>query len=65
LYDSEVEDMPLPPEPDIDPDDDDWLFDSSRKYIEQLAVYKERRPKQNKECVSASAAATSPVDGED
>lgn len=40
--------MPLPPEPEVNPDDDDWLFDSSRNYMDQLAMYKARKPKQNR-----------------
>jgi hypothetical protein len=34
--------LPLVPEPDLDeePDDEGWLFDSNREYLEQLARYK-------------------------
>jgi hypothetical protein len=37
-------DLPERPEAEIDPpDEDDWLFDSGRDYMEQLAVYKARQ----------------------
>lgn len=35
--------MPEMPEPEVDPDDGDWLFDSTREYLEQLSVYKKRQ----------------------
>lgn len=37
--------LPDRPEPDVIEDDsnDDWLFDSSRDYLEQLAVYKSKK----------------------
>jgi len=36
-------DLPELPEPEITPQEDDWLFDSSRDYFEQLAAYKTRK----------------------
>jgi hypothetical protein len=39
----EVE-LPERPEPETDPpDEDDWLFDASREYLAQLAMYKARK----------------------
>lgn len=35
--------LPELPEPEVEPDEEDWLFDSSRGYFEQLAVYKARK----------------------
>ncbi len=32
--------LPLLPEPETDPDDEEWLFDSRRDYREQLHYYK-------------------------
>jgi hypothetical protein len=38
------EDLPGRPEPEINtPDESNWLFDSNRTYLAQLAVYRERR----------------------
>jgi hypothetical protein len=31
--------LPELPEPDVEPDEDGWLFDSNRDYLEQLACY--------------------------
>jgi hypothetical protein len=42
----EALDPDLPPlpegEPDGEPEDEDWLFDSRREYLEQLDYYKDR-----------------------
>jgi hypothetical protein len=35
-------DLPPLPEPEATPDDEDWLFDSRRAYLEQLRHYKNR-----------------------
>lgn len=35
--------LPDPPTPEVSMDETDWLFDSSRDYFEQLAVYKARK----------------------
>ncbi len=36
--------LPDSPEPDVDvPSEDDWLFDSDRDYLEQLAAYQAKR----------------------
>lgn len=35
-------DLPLLPEPETVPDDEGWLFDSRRDYMEQLRYYKNR-----------------------
>jgi hypothetical protein len=35
--------LPELPEPDVKPDEEGWLFDSTRDYFEQLAFYKARR----------------------
>jgi hypothetical protein len=32
--------IPPLPEPEADPDDEGWLFDSQRNYLEQLDYYK-------------------------
>lgn len=39
--------LPLP-EPDVNPDNSDWLFDSSRSFMHQLNVFKSSRPQQVK-----------------
>jgi hypothetical protein len=36
-------DLPPLPEPDAEPDDEGWLFDSRRDYLEQLEHYKRRK----------------------
>ena len=33
-------DLPALPEPETTPEEDNWLFDSSKSYFEQLAAYK-------------------------
>ena len=33
-------DLPELPEPEVEPDDEGWLYDSSRDYLEQLEAYK-------------------------
>jgi hypothetical protein len=35
-------DLPELPEPEAEPEDEDWLFDSRRDYLEQLDYYKDR-----------------------
>jgi len=35
--------LPKLPEPETEPNDDGWLFDSNRNYSEQLDVYKKKR----------------------
>ena len=35
--------LPELPDAEVEPDDDDWLFDSSREYFVQLAAYKARK----------------------
>ncbi|PLS87222.1 MAG: hypothetical protein CYG60_03080 [Actinobacteria bacterium] len=35
-------DLPPLPEPEATPDDEGWLFDSRRAYLEQLRHYKNR-----------------------
>jgi len=32
--------LPELPQPDVEPDEDGWLYDSSRDYLEQLSYYK-------------------------
>jgi hypothetical protein len=42
--------LPERPEPDVDPpDEDDWLFDASREYEEQLEFYKAHRTDEREE----------------
>ena len=36
-------DLPPRPEPETDPAEKDWLFDSKRGYMEQLSHYQERK----------------------
>jgi hypothetical protein len=36
-------DLPPLPEPEANPDDEGWLFDSRRDYLEQLRHYKSRK----------------------
>jgi len=37
-------DLPPRPEPaEADADESDWLFDSNREYLEQIAVYKRHK----------------------
>jgi hypothetical protein len=42
---AETFDVELPerPAPEVEPDEETWLFDSDRNYEEQLAFYKARR----------------------
>lgn len=61
--------LPDRPVSDLEPLDseDDWLFDSSRDYLEQLDAYQERRPTNGPSLVSytitcASCGATTEVD---
>ena len=43
-YNDEI-DLPLIPEPNVAGDEDDvWIYDSSRDYLEQLEVYKALMP---------------------
>jgi hypothetical protein len=43
-YETFSPELPPRPEPEIDlPDESDWLFDSSREYMDQLAFYKQRK----------------------
>ncbi len=41
--DSLIVEIPALPEAKIEPEKDDWLFDSSRDYFTQLAVYKDKK----------------------
>jgi hypothetical protein len=41
----EIETDISPPEPELNPCDDNWLYDSSRDFIRQWLIFKERRPK--------------------
>lgn len=41
-------DLPDLPHAVVHPDDDDWLFDSSRDYIEQMKYYKNRQNGMNR-----------------
>jgi hypothetical protein len=40
--------LPELPEPEIEEDDTNWLFDSYRDYFEQLAVYQAYKSGQTK-----------------
>jgi hypothetical protein len=46
MMDSE---LPFLPEPEMEPETDEWLYDSSRDYFTQLAAYKARKQGSNEE----------------
>jgi hypothetical protein len=44
LDNASADELPEVPEPEIAEDNAEWLFDSSRDYLEQLEYYKKRKP---------------------